>query len=1560
MALPLDRTGIAASNRIANEVHNVNTLEQQYIIPLYGTFHVRRLRVYNDATGALLEPVLQYNTLHQNTEAANEVLQEVAQVIHISDPTVRSVRLEYQAVGGEYENISATVSPLIRLFIDGVSSSLITNTVANEYVQTPPRSLLSVLHNQDDGSALYTQLSTIAEAVAGGDPSGMQMVYEFIANSTRDAQLTISNNIAALRTQLNTLYESTKIADGQYLFTHEDLNPFVYLNYGTWVNNPNLLFYGSNATNPDFGGLVNVSNQTGVLAMHTMAYRRDDDATPITYTLASNKSSVDEGSSVVFTLTAPGLVNGTRIGYTISGIESTDIVGGALTGDFVLNASAVGTVTIAIVADNVTDGQKTMTMRLTRSPEVFKSVIVNDTSQAVAYSSYFSSDEAGLVTVTTIDEGSTGYLQVRTQNIADGVNLNLLYDGSTTLPTDFEDPLPTQITITGGKASVRYRAVADFVTEGGESLIVSVCTGVTVATMVTRSTLVVLDTSRTPTISTYFTASPVGSTAVTEINEGWVVYLRIFTGNLPTGSTLSLTYSGTASNADFSAPRPTSVQVGSDGTASVIYTTVADQLTEGDETFAVTVGAVVRPSVTSTSTVTIKDTSVGKTITTFVMASDAAGNNPITTTTIPSFVYLCVKTVGFTDGERLTLDYSRSDPAVLTLLGTQTTTANLITITGGVGYVGLNLSDTNGVYLSVNSLRVDVRIQGTTNNLKSLSSVINPRAIPTATMTAINSNGGTITSVNEGSSFRVRINTANMPNGAPPIPVTYGGTATAADFTTVLPTSVVITNNLAYLDFTVKADQILEGSETFIVNISLPYGGGSTSVQITLVDTSVPTVNMKYTSDQAGNVEVSTTNEGTTVWLHIAASGYPDGAQFTMTYAGTIIAADLTATRPTSVTISGGKGVVSYSFVNDFQAEGNETMVTNLTYNGTQIGTKTITVNDTSLPGPTQAFWSRSANPDAPVGSLVFSEGETAHLHIRTQNVPVGAELITTWAGTASGGDFGVALPSVIPCSGNVTSFALPILEDLEEEPGANEWISATVRYGTISTTSGNIVINDTSQYMLAVNGEIKEVTLKPGERYLLIVQGGGGSAGRSLAKQGIAVGEGNGNRGSFSAATFVQNGTEVLDIFGFGGGYGRGTDNVGTVSESDVESGGYVLVSPRNGGNQNSFIVSETEMIRIPGMDSGQSAFVFNYQTGSRDASSRAGINSRRGLTLPNPTVTNALWSNYGSGGENLSTMTTNGHMPKGGGAGGTFVGLITNTTSNNVILRLIAGYGGVTDNSNNNGGIGTSGGPGQPGCVFVTKVASNYSLRTATNNNLNTLIPSTFQSTTYLGYNGNTFPGNKLSIPTGKRLVATFVTYCPSQSNLPEDDYTQGMSFHVLKAEGNVYSFNQFMNSGPVVGLTVNWYWKTVGFIGLAGGVDTNNVLGRFGKIAQIRCGWSGYSKNVNRVPYKQGIGVPQEYLNRLLDYPENDFMRTKGGGFPAQGSLNHGFENFFTVNNNVGQGWFYPTADKYINGTHRMYISMENPTNQLMEVAPVLYYGDTSRPMLEGWLVYRFEDI
>lgn len=1544
MALPLDTTGTAVSNRVVNELHAVGTLEQRYIIPDKGTFFVNKTKVYNDATGLLLEPVTDYMILQLSIEASNLILQETSQIIYVSNPSVVRVRLNYQAVGGQFESIHARVRPLIDDFISGKISNRIFGGVAGEAIELSPRDFLSTSRVLNGGNMLYVQLSNIAEAITSNDPSAAQAVYEFLINYTKGVRQEYTDRIAQTRNRIDQVFKSTEIVDGQYLFTHEDLNPFVYLNYGKWQNNPNLLFWGG-PKDANFGDVFGVSNEQGLFAMRTMAYRRNDAGSGISFQLTANKSDIGEGETVEFTLTAPGLAAGTRIPFVISGVQSKDIVGGSLIGQFILNAQGAGVIQITTIEDEETDGDMQMVVRLQQSPDVFATVRVRDTSQRITYRAFFSSDENGTRVIQSADEGTTAYLQIRTTGVMNDLTVFLLYDGSSITAADVDGPLASTVVISGNKATVPYRFVNDFTTEGNETLIANICRTMNIASMVVRTTLQVNDTSKTPTLTMFFAAASGGNDPITSINEGQQGFLKIRTTNVPDGGQINLTYSGTATAADFTTALPSRVSV-LNNEVTVIYQAANDGITEGDETFTVTAAVDAARSVSDTKSLIIRDTSVGYTLDSVFYSNSADGSQVITSGTIPTNVYLCIRTKGFSNGEQAHVDFNTSDPQVKALLS-QTT--GLIRVNQNFGSLLITLEDSRGQYTQVSQLRAVISTYSNNTIGNQLGTAVpfpvNPRAVPTARLTAMDVNNNPVTSIGEGQTLKIRIDTTNIPNGANALPVKHGGTATADDFNNVLPNAVVITNGVGWLEYSIKADGKLEGTETFIVTVDLPYGGGSSSVQVNILDTSLPVANVRWTSDVAGNNQISTINEGSTAYLQVRTSGFNDGTVLQLRYSGTASDSDVVGGLPKTLTVVSGAAVVAYNFANDFTEEGDETLTVNLAYQSVDLNSgASIIIADTSVPGPTEIKWSRSSNPNDAVGNIVFAEGETAYLHIRAMNLPLGTELQMTYNGTADATDFIEGLPNVIPTTGEWTTRPFAILEDNTEEPGANELLYATVTYRarSVSTTSP-MGIMDTSKYLMVTNGESKTIRIAPGETYYVILIGAGGGGGRGIASNTKNGAEGDGTIGGMSMVQVnTIDGVNSYRVNAYGGGAGRGvpihssdTDGSNMHEAWRAYPGGWL--ADHVAGTGQSFL-SNVPVYRFNGMDGGTTKgiasnvlFASNYDIGH---SQRGIIDIPWNANLP-LAVRSVLASGYGNGGAGGAGMGPNTSCSgTGGSAGGVWCGAFTNPTGAPINLTLTSGKNGQAYQPS--APIGTRGADGGTGCGIAFKLGSNVNYNPI-GSNLTTMDVSTVTGSLDLGSLKN------VVVPVGKRLRLSFqssVTNEPSgtwavQDLLAVREYG-GVVFNTANADN--MSFVRTNRNGQVGVFSVESY-------------DSQNCFKNGFKFIAARLGWRGArgSNPTQFLPYYRGLGLGEgeNYDPKRYGFPgSGTVVANSTGGLLTQADSEADSYRGTLSGNGRADGW------------SRIHAIVENRTTNRIVLIPFTIL--TGTVAYTGRVFYTLEDI
>jgi len=82
-----------------------------------------------------------------------------------------------------------------------------------------------------------------------------------------------------------------------------------------------------------------------------------------TYTLSADNTTINEGASVVITLTTTDVPDATNIAYTVTGVDANDLTAGTLTGNFTI-ASNTATATFTLAEDTTTEGNETLTLTL--------------------------------------------------------------------------------------------------------------------------------------------------------------------------------------------------------------------------------------------------------------------------------------------------------------------------------------------------------------------------------------------------------------------------------------------------------------------------------------------------------------------------------------------------------------------------------------------------------------------------------------------------------------------------------------------------------------------------------------------------------------------------------------------------------------------------------------------------------------------------------------------------------------------------------------------------------------------------------------------------------------------------------------------------------------------------------------------------------------------------------------------------------------------------------------------------------------------------------------------
>lgn len=723
-------------------------------------------------------------------------------------------------------------------------------------------------------------------------------------------------------------------------------------------------------------------------------------ASPLpTYSLAANKTSVDEGSNVNIVLTTTNITAGTTIPYTITGIDSNDISGAPLTGRFTVSGAGTASLTLNIAADNLTEGIETLTLSLDNiNPTVSVSIVINDTSESPPLApTYLLS-----VNASTVNEGGSVTFTLSTTNVLRGTQVPYTITGVST--ADIGAPLTGNFTVgSTGTATLALSIVNDSLTEGTETLTVTL-DGITPTVSQSVS---IIDTSLSPNAPTYrLTASS------PNVNEGSTVTITLTTTNVANGTLVPYAITGTGiTAADFGGAFLTGNFNISNNTATITLPVTADATDEGPEAFTVTLTGI---TPTVSTVVTINDTSKTSLAPSYALGASSPKINEgqSVTITLTTNNVAAGTLVPYTiSGNGITSDDIGGAPLygnfAVTASGTASATITLTTtadqLTEGIENLTVSLNSvspptsvtvtiedtskapTASYALSCSTAQISTQYASTAQQItingyhrQYLGRNATPGEITywdtnvssgTFTLSQVSTSiknsaeaggwDGSVTATENNDRVDIALTTSNVPVGTQ-VPYTITGVS-PGDFavgTSLTGYFTVGAGGTATISLVTNPDRITEGVE--VATVTLGGVSPTVSTSFKIFDSSkAPT----YTLTSS----VNTVNEGSSVTITLTTTEVDNGTVIPFTLSGTgINSSDLTSAGLTwnaganrfdgSFTVNNNTASIVANIVADGTTEGAETF--NVTLSAiTPTVTKSITITDTSVTQTGTGSW---------------------------------------------------------------------------------------------------------------------------------------------------------------------------------------------------------------------------------------------------------------------------------------------------------------------------------------------------------------------------------------------------------------------------------------------------------------------------------------------------------------------------------------------------------------------------------------------------------------------------
>ena len=405
-------------------------------------------------------------------------------------------------------------------------------------------------------------------------------------------------------------------------------------------------------------------------------------------------------------------------------------------------------------------------------------------------------------------------------------------------------------------------------------------------------------------------------------------------------------------------------------------------------------------------------------------------------------VTFTISTTAIPDG---TVIYYTTNGSVDAADFTDNTLTGSLTVNNDSATLTKTLSSDFTVGEGSETFSIDIRTDSVTGTVVASSNNITVTDSSFATFT----NSLSTTSINEGDTVTVTVNTTGIPDGS----TLFYTTSITTD---ISPTSgsFIINSDTGSFDITASEDLLVENDETFTVSIR------TTSITGSVVSTS-DTVTISNTTSFAITSSTNLPAEGDTVTFTVVTTGVPDGTTLYYTTSNTASTVDDINSTSGSFTITNNSGSFDITTIQDFQSDDGEGLDVHVR-TGSTSGPIVVSANTLTI---TDSAFTITVTPQA---TVVFESNLTTSstmiVDISSVDVPDGSTFNAVLTGTnINANDFGGTVTFPFTITNDVSAFTIPFTRDARTEGNETFVIEVRNQNGTTVATSGTIVITDVS-----------------------------------------------------------------------------------------------------------------------------------------------------------------------------------------------------------------------------------------------------------------------------------------------------------------------------------------------------------------------------------------------------------------------------------------------------------------------------------------------------------------
>lgn len=208
---PLDRTGIATTNKIVNEARSVGREVYRALAPYAGAFFSASMVVTDQATGTALTLNTDYKLLYPYQEAELEIGKPICTIVQILNASITDVYLTYQCVGGPYTTARDVLVQMIT-DLQQDDRAVTWDAILGKPTEFNPSKHLHSATDLYGMEYVVLALEELVQAVYTGDVSSHDVLYNYIdrVKAAMDTEIAaLQDSDTDIRAQLEAL--STRI-----------------------------------------------------------------------------------------------------------------------------------------------------------------------------------------------------------------------------------------------------------------------------------------------------------------------------------------------------------------------------------------------------------------------------------------------------------------------------------------------------------------------------------------------------------------------------------------------------------------------------------------------------------------------------------------------------------------------------------------------------------------------------------------------------------------------------------------------------------------------------------------------------------------------------------------------------------------------------------------------------------------------------------------------------------------------------------------------------------------------------------------------------------------------------------------------------------------------------------------------------------------------------------------------------------------------------------------------------------------------------------------------------